>query len=149
MTEKSNSIQHEAIEVAVRIGLIVLIALYCLAIVRPFITMIIWGGIIAVAFYPLHRGVTNLLKGRQKLAAFLFTITLLGVLLLPTVILGVGSFSQATYIYDKIQLGTLTIPPPTESVAEWPLVGEKLYELWKAASSNLESLLLKYNSVVF
>lgn len=40
--------------------------------------------------------------------------------------------------------GTLTIPPPTESVKEWPLVGEKFYVFWENISTNLEQTILKY-----
>jgi predicted PurR-regulated permease PerM len=40
--------------------------------------------------------------------------------------------------------GSLRIPPPIESVREWPLVGEKLYDFWQNASSNLSQLIIKY-----
>jgi predicted PurR-regulated permease PerM len=40
--------------------------------------------------------------------------------------------------------GTLTIPPPTEKVKEWPVVGEKLYDIWYNTSANLEQTIVKY-----
>jgi predicted PurR-regulated permease PerM len=40
--------------------------------------------------------------------------------------------------------GTLSIPPPTAQVKEWPVIGEKLYELWMNASVNLAETALKY-----
>jgi predicted PurR-regulated permease PerM len=41
--------------------------------------------------------------------------------------------------------GRLTIPPPTENVNEWPLIGENLYLIWSEASNNLLELLSKYD----
>jgi len=40
--------------------------------------------------------------------------------------------------------GTLVIPAPTESVKEWPIVGEKIYTIWNAAIHNLEDTLMKF-----
>ena len=40
--------------------------------------------------------------------------------------------------------GTLSIPPPTESVKEWPVIGEKVYGFWQNASVNLEQTIIKY-----
>jgi predicted PurR-regulated permease PerM len=40
--------------------------------------------------------------------------------------------------------GTLRIPPPSDKVQTWPLVGEKLYNSWSLASNNLSAALNKY-----
>ena len=39
---------------ALRFGLILLITYWCYRIVAPFIPLLLWGAIIAVATYPLH-----------------------------------------------------------------------------------------------
>ena len=39
----------------------------------------------------------------------------------------------------KIESGTLTIPPPSDSVKEWPLIGEQTHQVWSLASTNLEA----------
>ena len=43
-----------AIEVAIQIGLIALLALWCFQIAAPFISPIVWAGIIAIGVYPLY-----------------------------------------------------------------------------------------------
>jgi len=40
--------------------------------------------------------------------------------------------------------GTLTIPPPTEKVKDWPIIGAGLYDLWQNASVNLVQTAMKY-----
>jgi len=52
--------------------------------------------------------------------------------------------SFATHLhsaYTKFDSGQLTIPVPSEKVAEWPLVGEKVHEVWSDAAENLPALL--------
>ena len=82
--------------------------------------------------------------GRPKLASFIIIFSILIIIILPTGLL-IGSLvdevKQLKVSYDN---GTLTIPPPTEKVKEWPIVGEKLYDTWYAASHNLGQFVLKY-----
>ena len=43
-----------------------------------------------------------------------------------------------------LEAGTVVVPPPNESVADWPLVGNTIYDIWSAAARNLEETLNKY-----
>src|SRR4029453_19287501 len=38
--------------------------------------------------------------------------------------------------------GRLTIPAPSEAVKAWPLIGERIYEIWQLASTNLRALVI-------
>ena len=42
-----------------------------------------------------------------------------------------------------IDTGQLAIPMPSEAVRSWPLIGEKIFQLWSQAASNTEALLLQ------
>ncbi len=42
---------------------------------------------------------------------------------------------------EEIKAGTLTIPPPSEKVKDWPLIGKKLDKAWSLASTNLSEAL--------
>jgi predicted PurR-regulated permease PerM len=44
-------------------------------------------------------------------------------------------------LFQVIKEGNVTVPPPTENVKEWPVIGEKSYALWDAASHNLRETL--------
>ena len=65
--DNTNSILN-MIEVAIRLGLLLLLAGWCLLIVSPFVIPIMWGMIIAVAIYPLFLKLKSVLGGRNKLA---------------------------------------------------------------------------------
>lgn len=142
------AIQGMVIESAVRIGLLVVLVLTCLAIVKPFITLILWGAILAVAFNPIIEKLTVSLDGKQKLASTLFTLVLLAGLLIPTIIIASSSFETAGNTVEQIEAGTLKVPPPTKSVSEWPIIGKPIYKLWAASSHNLEAVMAKYKKEV-
>ena len=125
------------IDTAIRIGLIALLVYWCLHIFKPFLIPVLWAIIIAVAIYPLYCKFASLLGGKQKLALSLFTLVVLAILIIPTVMLASSMVETVQHVSTKLAEGTLQIPPPPESVAGWPLVGEKLHALWSAASDNL------------
>lgn len=136
--------QRRAIESAIRLGVIVLLVLWCFNIVKPFVLLILWGAIIAVAIYPLFMKFQSLLGGRQKLAATLMTLVALAMLITPTVMLSDSAIRNSKAFATKLQEGSLTIPPPSETVKNWPLVGERVHDIWSLASTNLEALIKKY-----
>ena len=128
------------LDVLIRAGLIVVVVILCYRVFAPFLTLTVWAVILAVTVYPLHRTIANKLYGKQWLSATL--LTLLGVVLLvaPTAVL-TNSFGDTlqNFITD-VQTNTLKIPPPSDRVAAWPLVGPKLHDAWSRAHSDLPAL---------
>lgn len=118
------------------VGLMLLLLAWCLKIVAPFVLPVIWAMVLAVALAPLHARLAGMLGGRNKLSASLISIAGLSVLLVPTVLLLGSLVDGATELAKRMSEGTLRIPPPSEKVAEWPLVGEKVSAAWLAASEN-------------
>ncbi len=82
-----------------------------------------------------------MLGGRRTLAATLFTVLTLVVLITPTVMLSDTLFGGARNVAKALTEGSLDIPPPPERVAVWPPIGEPLAEFWELASTNLEEAL--------
>ncbi|GMQ90106.1 MAG: hypothetical protein BMS9Abin10_0455 [Gammaproteobacteria bacterium] len=77
-----------AVEVSIHIGLLVILALWSFQIVRPFIIPVLWGIIIAVAVYPAYRWLQSALGERRKLAAALFALLGLTLVIVPSLMLG-------------------------------------------------------------
>jgi predicted PurR-regulated permease PerM len=134
-------VQSRALEAVIRIGLMVLLIWWCFNIVKPFILPVLWGAIIAVALYPLFRKLQALLGGHEKLAAVLITLAALTILIVPTVMLSGSLVTNTQRISARIEAGTLTIPPPSDKVRDWPLIGKKLDKTWRLASTNLDEVL--------
>jgi len=141
-----NDFTQNTIEAAVRLGLLLLLATWCFKIITPFIVPVMWGVIIAVAIYPLFLKLKSALGGKNKLAATVYTLLALAFLITPTVMISDSIIDTSSIISERYEAGTLDIPPPNDSVKEWPLIGEKLHSLWTQASDNLESTLLKYEA---
>lgn len=130
---------QSALEATIRIGLLLGLSAWCFYILQPFIVPILWGIIIAVAVYPAHLWLVRRLHGRNKTAAFLLTLLAFILLIVLTVLVG-GSLADGTKNFIAyIEAGKLAIPlPPT--VAQWPILGEPISQLWSSSFSNLEAL---------
>ncbi|CAB1084803.1 Uncharacterized UPF0118 membrane protein [Olavius algarvensis Delta 1 endosymbiont] len=133
----------KAREAAIHIGLVVLLLFWCFRIGRPFIEIIVWGIIIAVAIHPGYHRLKSALGERGGLAATLITLCALIVLLVPAFMLSESLITAAQAFSAGLGKGTLSVPPPSESVRSWPAIGEPLYDFWRLASNNLGSALSK------
>lgn len=140
----NNLNDNRSIDRLIRIGLLILLVAISLIILAPFIIMLIWGVIIAVALFPLFKKSVNVLAHKKKLTAVLFTLAGLIVIIIPSFMLAESSAYGYQSLQQAFEEGRLTIPPPTENVNEWPLIGERLYNFWSLASHNLPELFEKY-----
>jgi len=130
-----------AVEASIHIGLVVLLVAACFLILRPFIVLISWGIILAIALYPGYRKLQLALGGREVLSAVLLTLLLLALLIVPVVLLA-GTLVQGIQAFlTRFKDGTLAIPPPPVSVETWPLIGVPLKRVWSMASTNLISVI--------
>jgi len=132
------------IEAAIRLGLLLLLALWCFNIIKPFVLPVLWGVIIAVAIYPVFTKLKAALGGRNKLASVLYTLIALALLMTPTIMVSNSVIDTSAAISESYAAGTLKIPPPDDSVKDWPLIGEKTHSIWTEVSSNLEKALIHY-----
>jgi predicted PurR-regulated permease PerM len=135
---------NRALEASIHIGLAFLLVAACLMILLPFIPLIAWGIIIAVAVYPSFRKLQGLLGGREGLAALLLTLVFLAVLIIPAVLLAQSMIGGGQTLAAHLQDGTLTIPPPPDSVATWPIIGPPLKNIWDMASTNLTEVVKRF-----
>lgn len=132
---------NKVIEVAIRLTLIFLIVTLCFQIIKPFIIIVVWGIIISVAIFPLYNKLGLALGGRYKLAATLYTVFALSLLIGPSILISGSLIDTSTHLAKGFSEGTLVVPPPNQSVSEWPLIGDKVYAAWSQASTNLEATL--------
>lgn len=132
-----------ALESTIRIGLVILLIYWCYKIAQPFILIIFWGIIIAVAIKPIYDRLKSVLGGRGSLAATLITLLTLILLIIPTYILSDSLITSSKEYLVHLKEGTLSVPPPSERVSSWPLIGKPLYEFWGLASENLQAALRK------
>lgn len=129
------------VESALRIGLIFGLLAVSYDIIRPFMIPLMWGGIIAIASFPLVKWLEPKIGGRRGMAATLISLLFILVLVVPTFQLTQSLIVAAKNVSTQLGQGSLQVPPPPESVADWPLVGERIHGAWSAANENIEELL--------
>ena len=129
---------------ALRLGSILIIVYWCYQILAPFIPLVLWGAIITVAIYPLHRKLAARLGNRIKLSATLITLLGLIILTTPVVVLTESLVISSVDLAANISEGSVHVPPPPERVREWPMVGERLYSSWQLASENLSAATTRF-----
>ena len=143
-TGNQKHVDH-ALEVAIRLAFVALIVMWCSKIVAPFFLPVLWGLIIATALYPVFLKLKKVVGGRDRLAGAIFILVSLALVIAPTIWLTDSIIDGATKLGHGFQEGTLAVPPPSESVKEWPVVGESMYESWAQASANLEAAIAKHS----
>ena len=137
-------ISRKVIDLFIRIGLIGFLVIRCYQIFKPFIGMMLWSVILAVAMYPLHVLIAGKMGGKNSRAATALVLVIVLSVFIPTALLVFSFADSTTDLVKQVQSGTMQVPAPSESVAAWPLVGGKLYGLWSAAHNNLGGLVTKY-----
>jgi predicted PurR-regulated permease PerM len=128
------------LDVLIRAGLVFALAVLCYRVFAPFLTLMVWALILAIAIYPLHQPLARRVGGRQGLAATVIVLIASVVIVVPTALL-MGSLADSVRDFvHGVQTNTLEVPPPRASVESWPVVGKKLYAFWSQAHSDLPSL---------
>lgn len=127
-----------------RIGFLLLLIIYCLRVAGPFINLTLWAIIIAVALHPMHLKFAALLGNRPKLSATIIVLVGLALLIIPVSMLAESSVDSIRSLSSEMRSGELTIPPPSDKVASWPLIGEKVHRVWSGAAENLEATINRF-----
>lgn len=129
------------VEFAVRIGALLLLLAGCLVVLAPFAAIIGWAVVIAVALDPTYERLCDRIDGRRKLAAALVVMLLLLALIIPGVALSETFVTGVSNLLATAESGSLRIPAPPESIANWPLIGGQVSTAWSLAATNLDALL--------
>jgi predicted PurR-regulated permease PerM len=142
----SNSIEglspQRLLDVLIRAGLIAVLAIFAYGVFRPFLDLMLWSMILAITLYPLHSLLRSRL-GSDSRAATLIVAIGIATMLAPVYFLGTSLAESVEHAVGVVRSGEYHIPPPPESVASWPFVGQRLHDTWLQASTDLTALLRK------
>lgn len=134
----------KAVETTIRLGALILITVFCFYISKPFIIPLLWGIIIAVGIYPVFRRVKKICRGSKFLSSLIIVFLLFATMAVPIFLLTKSFVEGATELAQHLQEHKLEIPPPTESVKDWPIIGNTLFGIWNGFSENLSKALLHF-----
>ena len=132
------------LDVFIRAGLIAILVLFCFEIFSPFRNLMLWALILAITLYPLQERLKGPLGQKEGRIATLIILIAIVTLMVPIYVLGTSIADSVERAMEVVKGGGFHIPPPAESIASWPVVGQSLSDLWLQASTNLPDLTAKY-----
>ncbi|MCP3470778.1 AI-2E family transporter [Bradyrhizobium sp. CCGUVB1N3] len=132
---------EDIIQLLIRLGLLALLIIWTFVIIRPFVSILTWSAVLAVAFYPAFSWLAKMLGGRPRTAAAILTLIALGIVVGPAAWLGVSAVEGVKDLASQLGTGDVVLQPAPERVKSWPLIGPQLYELWNQAYTNVRAVL--------
>ena len=141
--EEDKKIQ-KTINTVLRVGFIALLFVVSYMILKPFLGPLIWGIIIAVALFPLHKRLSRWLGDKTKLSAVILVLLGLAVIIVPSIFFTSSTVESLQIVSKHLEDGSLKVPPPDKTIADWPIIGKTTYEIWDLASKGLSNLLTKF-----
>lgn len=151
MDRKTSDLENAAaspsmIDIAIRVGLVALLAYASVRIVLPFAFLLLWSAILSVMLYPLHLRLASRIGNRGS--AVLIGLVGVAVMLGPMVIV-VTSLATSLYsLISNVQIHDLKLPQPPLWLGDTPLVGKKLVDIWALVASNLPAALAKFGHLL-
>lgn len=136
------------VDIVLQLAVLALMLGWCFQILKPFINPVLWGIIIAVAFDPLYRWINTRLKGKRTLTAVLMTTVLVVVVAIPSYFVFKSAFGGMKELKVMYENGEIKVAKPADSIKEWPVVGEKVYNFWDKASQDFEGVVVQYEDQI-
>ena len=136
---------EKLVDIIVRLGVLLFLVGWCFTILRPFVLILMWAGVIAIAIYPLYSIFIKLFR-KRALASVVLTLLMLSILIVPSWLVTASLFEEVSHLRELNKTGELVIPPPSESTADWPAITKPIVDLWRLASDNLQSALTQYSA---
>lgn len=142
---RTDTITQTVVDIIIRVGFLIALIAWCFQILTPFFTPVLWGLLIAVILKPMYETLKSRLGGRGKMSATIISFVLVAIVILTSYVFFDSLVSGTRTIGTQLENNDFPLPPPSEKVADWPLIGEKTYKAWKLASENLDAALEKYD----
>src|SRR6267142_7285004 len=81
----------DVVQLVIRLGLLAFLIYWTFVVIRPFVPILAWSVVLAVALYPVFNWLSRLLGNRPKLAAIILTAINLGIVIGPATWLGLSA----------------------------------------------------------
>lgn len=144
----SKTTMSQAIDIAINLLIIFLIMAWCLQILSPFLGVVVWGAVIAIAIYPAFLKLKASLGGRGKLAITFFVVVSFALVIIPLWSFGGSVVETAVDLRQDLEAGSLVVAPPSDSVRDWPVIGKKTHALWSEASTSMSDFFAAHSDQV-
>ena len=124
-------VSRQSVEHAIGLSILALIGVGAFLVLRPFLTSIIWAGVLTYSTWPLFTRLKNRLGGREAPAAALMILAVACVLVAPVSAL---AWSMADEVVRMSAIARNWLETGLPSLPAWvgdiPLLGGRLVESW-------------------
>jgi predicted PurR-regulated permease PerM len=136
---------RKVVETAIRIAVLFILLYWCYGIIKPFIDILLWSVIFAVALFPLFTWTQSKMGGRKALSSALIIILMLVVLTIPGIFFAKSLYQGIALMKAQFEGADTIIPLAPEKIASWPVIGHAVYEKWNWISTHLSEALKEYS----
>ena len=140
---KNNDSKFSVYDKTIRYLMVFLVIALCLYIMLPFLGIILWSVILAIAMFPIHKKLSEFMGGKPKLASVIVIFSIMVIFIIPTILLMSSFFDEVKVLQLRYEQGTL-LPPPSESIKDWPVIGTDVYDYWLYASADIKQFFRKH-----
>jgi predicted PurR-regulated permease PerM len=110
---------------------LLLLLVGCVVVLRPFMSALMWAGVLSFSLYPLQRVFTRWFRGGRTLAACLVTLTVALVLVGPVIWIGFTLAEDGKQLANATRRWFLKMPDVAPSwVSGVPVLGAELADYW-------------------
>jgi predicted PurR-regulated permease PerM len=138
--ERPASPEASYVEKALGLVLLLVLAVGCILVLRPFLTAILLAVILCVSTWRLFRRIEHWLGGRQGAAALIMTLIIACLLVLPLVVLGRNLADDVARLTMAVRSAIDQGLPPPGWLGRLPFVGQEAEQVWVQISQEGASL---------
>jgi len=132
----------------IRLSVLVLLILWALYIVRPFIGLLAWAIILGVAIYPFYQKLVAMAGLKlKKMVSIIFALVTVAILAIPSYSIFSSVIETTTETIQQLRDNTLEIAGPSEKVKDWPM-GQQIYADWDKASKDVKAYALTHKDFI-
>lgn len=145
VTEKDdNKWLGTSIDILMKLGALAILIGWCYRILQPFMIMIVWGLIIAVASYPTYENLRTRLRLREGVAGILMALLLVAAIVVPVIMISDIVIEGSRQLLALIKQGDISLPEPPDKVKDWPMIGPTVWYWWHEAATNMVKTLAPF-----
>ncbi len=133
----------ESMNVFLRALVLLLFISWVFFLVKPFLLIILWAIILAVALFPSYKKlIKNSFGKRKKLITLGYTLAIAAIFIVPAFFMTQSMVISTIQISDQINEESLDVFLPHEEIKTIPLFGEQLYEKWEWLATNITQVIV-------
>jgi predicted PurR-regulated permease PerM len=148
---QSNTTNHnfeKLVDTIIRLAVLGVLLLWCFDILKPFMLILVWAVVIAIAIFPVHNFLVKVFKGRRILVVVFLTVVLMSIIIVPSGLIIYSLYDGINHFRDLFNTGEHLIPPPGETTDKWPSIAKPIVDIWQLASDNLQAAVLQYSAQI-